>query len=110
MAYTGWQDYGVSGGEGLQAGKAPSSLLTHCSGIYGHARLYRLWFAGYQPTEGDTRGSGSGCNWLRIGFTVGQIGKLKAVCRVIGVAGDSKVPVREKRFLVSMNMYRPQGR
>ncbi|MCG9546370.1 NADP-dependent oxidoreductase [Vibrio sp. Isolate33] len=89
LAYTGWQDYGVSDGEGLiKLGKEPShpSYALGIMGMPGFTAYMGLLDIG-QPKEGDTLVVAAATG--PVGATVGQIGKLKG-CRVIGVAGGQE--------------------
>ncbi|MCG9629958.1 NADP-dependent oxidoreductase [Vibrio sp. Isolate30] len=89
LTYTGWQDYGVSNGEGLvKLGMAPShpSFALGIMGMPGFTAYMGLLDIG-QPKEGDTLVVAAATG--PVGATVGQIGKLKG-CRVIGVAGGEE--------------------
>lgn len=89
LAYTGWQDYGLSDGSGLtRLGQEPQNP-SHALGILGMPG-----FTGYmglldigRPQKGDTLVVAAATG--PVGATVGQIGKLKG-CRVVGVAGSSE--------------------
>ncbi|AGH80928.1 Quinone oxidoreductase [Psychromonas sp. CNPT3] len=89
LAYSGWQDFSVSNGDGLvplgQSPQNPSHALG-IMGMPGFTAYMGLLDIG-QPKSGDTLvvAAASG----PVGATVGQIGKLKG-CRVIGVAGGSE--------------------
>lgn len=89
LAYTGWQDYGVSNGEGLvKLGMEPShpSFALGIMGMPGFTAYMGLLDIG-QPKEGDNLVVAAATG--PVGATVGQIGKLKG-CRVIGVAGGEE--------------------
>jgi len=89
LAYTGWQDYGVSNGEGLiKLGQDPShpSYALGIMGMPGFTAYMGLLDIG-QPKAGDTLVVAAATG--AVGATVGQIGKLKG-CRVIGVAGGAE--------------------
>ncbi len=89
LAYTGWQDFGVSDGEGLiKLGKQPShpSYALGIMGMPGFTAYMGLLDIG-QPKQGDTLVVAAATG--AVGATVGQIGKLKG-CRVIGVAGGEE--------------------
>lgn len=89
LAYTGWQDYGVSNGEGLvKLGMEPNhpSFALGIMGMPGFTAYMGLLDIG-QPEEGDTLVVAAATG--PVGATVGQIGKLKG-CRVIGVAGGEE--------------------
>lgn len=89
LAYTGWQDYGVSNGEGLiKLGQTPShpSYALGIMGMPGFTAYMGLLDIG-QPKAGDTLVVAAATG--AVGATVGQIGKLKG-CRVIGVAGGAE--------------------
>ncbi|GAB2645993.1 NADP-dependent oxidoreductase [Vibrio panuliri] len=89
LAYTGWQDYGISNGEGLiKMGMAPShpSYALGVMGMPGFTAYMGLLDIG-QPKPGDTLVVAAATG--AVGSMVGQIGKLKG-CRVIGVAGGEE--------------------
>ncbi|WP_114764895.1 NADP-dependent oxidoreductase [Vibrio rhodolitus] len=86
LAYTGWQDYGISNGEGLiKLGMNPThpSYALGVMGMPGFTAYMGLLDIG-QPKQGDTLVVAAATG--AVGSMVGQIGKLKG-CRVIGVAG-----------------------
>ncbi|EIJ0981848.1 NADP-dependent oxidoreductase [Vibrio vulnificus] len=89
LAYTGWQDYAISNGEGLiKLGKHPShpSYALGVMGMPGFTAYMGLLDIG-QPKEGDTLVVAAATG--AVGSMVGQIGKLKG-CRVIGIAGGEE--------------------
>nr|5ZXU_A Chain A, NADP-dependent oxidoreductase [Vibrio vulnificus MO6-24/O] len=89
LAYTGWQDYAISDGEGLiKLGKQPShpSYALGVMGMPGFTAYMGLLDIG-QPKEGDTLVVAAATG--AVGSMVGQIGKLKG-CRVIGIAGGEE--------------------
>ncbi|ELK8599481.1 NADP-dependent oxidoreductase [Vibrio vulnificus] len=89
LAYTGWQDYAISNGEGLiKLGKQPShpSYALGVMGMPGFTAYMGLLDIG-QPKEGDTLVVAAATG--AVGSMVGQIGKLKG-CRVIGIAGGEE--------------------
>ncbi|ELQ2336499.1 NADP-dependent oxidoreductase [Vibrio vulnificus] len=89
LAYTGWQDYAISNGEGLiKLGKQPShpSYALGVMGMPGFTAYMGLLDIG-QPKEGDTLVVAAATG--AVGSMVGQIGKLKG-CRVIGIAGSEE--------------------
>lgn len=89
LAYTGWQDYGISNGEGLiKLGMNPShpSYALGVMGMPGFTAYMGLLDIG-QPKPGDTLVVAAATG--AVGSMVGQIGKLKG-CRVIGVAGGEE--------------------
>ncbi|WP_028024201.1 NADP-dependent oxidoreductase [Enterovibrio calviensis] len=89
LAYTGWQGYAVSDGEGLlKLGKNPShpSFALGIMGMPGFTAYMGLLDIG-QPKEGDTIVVAAATG--PVGATVGQIGKLKG-CRVVGIAGGEE--------------------
>ncbi|HAS6175210.1 TPA: zinc-binding dehydrogenase [Vibrio vulnificus] len=89
LAYTGWQDYSLSNGEGLiKLGKQPShpSYALGVMGMPGFTAYMGLLDIG-QPKEGDTLVVAAATG--AVGSMVGQIGKLKG-CRVIGIAGGEE--------------------
>ncbi|GAB3518333.1 NADP-dependent oxidoreductase [Photobacterium alginatilyticum] len=89
LAYTGWQSYGISDGEGLlKLGKQPTapSYALGIMGMPGFTAYMGLLDIG-QPKQGDTLVVAAATG--PVGATVGQIGKIKG-CRVIGVAGGEE--------------------
>ena len=89
LAYTGWQDYGISNGEGLiKLGKTPThpSYALGVMGMPGFTAYMGLLDIG-QPKAGETLVVAAATG--AVGSMVGQIGKLKG-CRVIGVAGGEE--------------------
>ncbi|MGL1098611.1 NADP-dependent oxidoreductase [Vibrio vulnificus] len=89
LAYTGWQDYALSDGEGLiKLGKQPShpSYALGVMGMPGFTAYMGLLDIG-QPKDGDTLVVAAATG--AVGSMVGQIGKLKG-CRVIGIAGGEE--------------------
>lgn len=89
LAFTGWQDYGISDGEGLiKMGMNPThpSYALGVMGMPGFTAYMGLLDIG-QPKEGDTLVVAAATG--AVGSMVGQIGKLKG-CRVIGVAGGAE--------------------
>ncbi|ELL0594992.1 NADP-dependent oxidoreductase [Vibrio vulnificus] len=89
LAYTGWQDYAISNGEGLiKLGKQPShpSYALGVMGMPGFTAYMGLLDIG-QPKEGDTLVVAAATG--AVGSMVGQIGKFKG-CRVIGIAGGEE--------------------
>ncbi|MFT5880208.1 MAG: NADPH-dependent curcumin reductase CurA [Moritella sp.] len=89
LAYTGWQDYGISSGEGLiKLGTEPTnpSYALGILGMPGFTAYMGLLDIG-QPKAGETLVVAAATG--PVGATVGQIGKLKG-CRVVGVAGGTE--------------------
>ncbi|WCP69914.1 NADP-dependent oxidoreductase [Vibrio tubiashii] len=89
LAFTGWQDYGISDGEGLiKMGKNPThpSYALGVMGMPGFTAYMGLLDIG-QPKAEDTLVVAAATG--AVGSMVGQIGKLKG-CRVIGVAGGEE--------------------
>ncbi len=89
LAFTGWQDYGLSNGEGLiKMGTNPAnpSYALGVMGMPGFTAYMGLLDIG-QPKQGDTLVVAAATG--AVGSMVGQIGKLKG-CRVIGVAGGDE--------------------
>ncbi|MGR3038802.1 NADP-dependent oxidoreductase [Vibrio vulnificus] len=89
LAYTGWQDYAISNGEGLiKLGKHPGhpSYALGVMGMPGFTAYMGLLDIG-QPKAGDTLVVAAATG--AVGSMVGQIGKLKG-CRVIGIAGGEE--------------------
>ena len=89
LAYTGWQDYGISDGEGLiKLGAEPTnpSFALGILGMPGFTAYMGLLDIG-QPKSGDTLVVAAATG--PVGATVGQIGKLKG-CYVVGIAGGAE--------------------
>lgn len=89
LGYSGWQDYDISGGEGLvNLGANPQhpSWALGVLGMPGFTAYMGLLDIG-QPKAGETLVVAAATG--PVGATVGQIGKLKG-CRVVGVAGGSE--------------------
>ncbi|NOH80385.1 NADP-dependent oxidoreductase [Vibrio sp. RE86] len=89
LAFTGWQDFGISNGEGLiKLGQSPAypSYALGVMGMPGFTAYMGLLDIG-QPKQGDTLVVAAATG--AVGSMVGQIGKLKG-CRVIGVAGGEE--------------------
>ena len=89
LSFTGWQDYGISNGEGLikmGANPANPSYALGVMGMPGFTAYMGLLDIG-QPKPGDTLVVAAATG--AVGSMVGQIGKLKG-CRVIGVAGGEE--------------------
>ncbi|MBK4715555.1 NADP-dependent oxidoreductase [Enterobacteriaceae bacterium YMB-R22] len=86
LAYTGWQTYALSDGEGLvKLGDSPAhpSWRLGVLGMPGFTAYMGLLDIG-QPKQGETLVVAAATG--PVGATVGQIGKIKG-CRVVGVAG-----------------------
>ncbi|MCG3865622.1 MULTISPECIES: NADP-dependent oxidoreductase [unclassified Photobacterium] len=89
LAYSGWQDYAVSNGEGLiKLGMNPThpSYALGVMGMPGFTAYMGLLDIG-QPKQGDTIVVAAATG--AVGSMVGQIGKIKG-CRVVGVAGGNE--------------------
>ena len=89
LSYSGWQDYAVSGTEGLvKLGDNPAnpSWALGILGMPGFTAYMGLLDIG-QPKAGETLVVAAATG--PVGATVGQIGKLYG-CRVVGVAGGSE--------------------
>lgn len=89
LGYSGWQDYDISGGEGLvKLGDNPPhpSWSLGILGMPGFTAYMGLLDIG-QPKPGETLVVAAATG--PVGATVGQIGKIKG-CRVVGVAGGSE--------------------
>ncbi|MCZ3381813.1 NADP-dependent oxidoreductase [Kosakonia sp. SOY2] len=89
LGYSGWQDYDISGGEGLvKLGDNPPhpSWPLGILGMPGFTAYMGLLDIG-QPKSGETLVVAAATG--PVGATVGQIGKIKG-CRVVGVAGGSE--------------------
>ncbi len=89
LAYSGWQDYALSGGEGLRkldAARMKPSWALGILGMPGFTAYMGLMDIG-QPKPGETVvvAAASGA----VGSVVGQVAKLKG-CRVVGIAGGEK--------------------
>lgn len=86
LAYTGWQRYAISNGDGLlKLGTQPTqpSFALGIMGMPGFTAYMGLLDIG-QPKAGETVVVAAATG--PVGATVGQIGKIKG-CRVVGVAG-----------------------
>ncbi|WP_455425825.1 NADP-dependent oxidoreductase [Dryocola sp. LX212] len=88
LAYTGWQDYALSDGEGLQKLDADMDHLSYALGLLGMPG-----FTGYmgltdignpQPGETVVVAAASGA----VGSVVGQVAKLRGA-RIVGIAGGA---------------------
>ncbi|KJF83630.1 NADP-dependent oxidoreductase [Photobacterium angustum] len=89
LAYSGWQDYAVSNGEGLiKLGMNPThpSYALGVMGMPGFTAYMGLLDIG-QPKQGDTIVVAAATG--AVGSMVGQIGKIKG-CRVVGIAGGDE--------------------
>ncbi|PSW74076.1 NADP-dependent oxidoreductase [Photobacterium sp. GB-50] len=89
LAYSGWQDYAVSNGEGLiKLGMNPThpSYALGVMGMPGFTAYMGLLDIG-QPKQGDTIVVAAATG--AVGSMVGQIGKIKG-CRVVGIAGGNE--------------------
>ncbi len=88
VAYSGWQDYAVSDGRGLQlldAAMSQPSLALGVLGMPGFTAYMGLLDIG-QPQAGETVVVAAATG--AVGSAVGQIAKLKG-CRVVGIAGGA---------------------
>lgn len=86
LAYTGWQDYALSDGEGLQKLDANMAHPSYALGLLG-----MLGFTGYMgltdignPQAGETVVVAAATG--AVGSVVGQVAKLRG-CRAVGIAG-----------------------
>ncbi|MBQ4833577.1 NADP-dependent oxidoreductase [Pseudoalteromonas sp. MMG010] len=89
LAYTGWQDYAISNGEGLTPlGKNPThpSYALGILGMPGFTAYMGLLDIG-KPQAGETVVVAAATG--PVGATVGQIAKLKG-CKVVGIAGGQE--------------------
>ncbi len=89
LAYSGWQDYGLSDGTGLtRLGENPKnpSYALGILGMPGFTAYMGLLDIG-RPKQGETLVVAAATG--PVGATVGQIARLKG-CRVVGVAGGSE--------------------
>lgn len=89
VAFTGWQDYAVSNGQGLlKLGQNPThpSYALGVMGMPGFTAYMGLLDIG-QPKAGETVVVAAATG--PVGATVGQIAKLKG-CRVVGIAGGEE--------------------
>ncbi|CAM3744664.1 NADPH-dependent curcumin reductase [Vibrio aerogenes CECT 7868] len=89
LAYTGWQQYALSAGEGLlKLGNNPQnpSYALGILGMPGFTAYMGLLDIG-QPQSGETVVVAAATG--PVGATVGQIAKLKG-CRVVGIAGGAE--------------------
>ena len=89
LAYTGWQTYAISNGEGLMSlGKEPTnpSYALGIMGMPGFTAYMGLLDIG-APKAGETVVVAAATG--PVGATVGQIAKIKG-CKVVGVTGGSE--------------------
>ncbi len=89
VGYAGWQDYALSGGEGLvklEPGMRHPSYALGVLGMPGLTAYGGLLDIG-APQAGETLVVGAATG--AVGSVVGQMGKLKG-CRVVGVAGGAE--------------------
>ncbi|WP_067583595.1 NADP-dependent oxidoreductase [Endozoicomonas ascidiicola] len=89
LSFTGWQDYGISDGEGLlNLGQSPTmpSYALGIMGMPGFTAYMGLLDIG-APKAGETVVVAAATG--PVGATVGQIAKLKG-CKVIGIAGGDE--------------------
>lgn len=101
LGYLGWQEYGISSGQGLQKlpqdEQIPLSAYLGVVGMPGITAWFGLMHIG-QPKSGETVvvSAASGA----VGSVVGQLAKSKG-CRVVGIAGGPtkcEYAVRELGF------------
>jgi len=88
LSYSGWQDYAVSNGEGINnLGQSPTnpSWALGILGMPGFTAWAGLTHIG-EPKAGETIVVAAATG--PVGATVGQIGKLRG-CRVVGIAGGA---------------------
>lgn len=89
VAYSGWQEYAVSPGQGLMRVDPSLPQPTLALGVLGMPGLTAygglLDIGAPQPGETLVVGAATGA----VGSVVGQLGKLKG-CRVVGVAGGEQ--------------------
>lgn len=86
LSHSGWQDYGISNGEGLKKidfGVAPASAALGVLGMPGLTAYAGLLEIG-KPTAGETVVVAAAAG--AVGSAVGQIAKIKGA-RAIGIAG-----------------------
>ncbi|MDE1330064.1 NADP-dependent oxidoreductase [Vibrio aestuarianus] len=89
LAYTGWQDYALSNGQGLlKLGSNPTqpSYALGIMGMPGFTAYMGLLDIG-QPKAGETVVVAAATG--PVGATVGQIAKIKG-CHVVGIAGGEE--------------------
>jgi NADPH-dependent curcumin reductase CurA len=89
LGYSGWQDYAVSGGEGLMKLDPAMPRPSYALGVLGMPGLtaYGGLLDIGAPQAGETLVVGAATG--AVGSVVGQLGKLKG-CRVVGVAGGEE--------------------
>ncbi|MBT5187592.1 MAG: NADP-dependent oxidoreductase [Kordiimonadaceae bacterium] len=89
LSYTGWQDYALSDGEGLNLLGADFPNPSYALGILGMPGFtaYMGLLDIGKPKTGETIVVGAATG--PVGATVGQIGKIKG-CHVVGVAGGTE--------------------
>lgn len=89
LAYSGWQDFAVSDGNGLvrlDPNAGPLSAALGVLGMPGFTAYMGLLDIG-QPKSGETLVVAAATG--PVGATVGQIAKLKG-CKVVGIAGGAE--------------------
>lgn len=89
LSYQGWQDYGLSNGEGLiklDPQQAPPSYALGVLGMPGFTAYMGLLDIG-QPKPGETLVVAAATG--AVGSMVAQIGKLKG-CKVVAIAGGAE--------------------
>ncbi|MFN3649418.1 MAG: NADP-dependent oxidoreductase [Armatimonadota bacterium] len=109
VAYSGWQDYALSDGEGLLKLDPGLPRPSYALGVLGMPGLTAygglLDIGAPQPGETLVVGAATGA----VGSVVGQLGKLKG-CRVVGIAGGEekcRYAVEELGFDACLDHYQP---
>ena len=117
----GWQEYGVSDGQGLKKvdGKLPLSVYLGAVGMPGVTAYIGLYDIG-EPKEGETVVVSAAAG--AVGSVVGQLAKLRG-CRAVGIAGgkekcdyvvrdlgfDACVDYRSSSFVDELRAATPNG-
>lgn len=109
VAYSGWQDYAVSDGQGLMKLDPSMPRPSYALGVLGMPGLtaYGGLLDIGAPKAGETLVVSAATG--AVGSVVGQIGKLKG-CRVVGVAGGEekcRYAVEELEFDACVDRRRP---
>lgn len=89
LASTGWQEYALSKGEGVQKVDPTRGPISYALGVLGMPGLtaYTGLLNIGKPQAGETLVVAAAAG--AVGLVVGQIAKLKG-CRVVGIAGGEK--------------------
>ena len=97
LAFGGWQDYALSGGEGLMRIDPELAPVTTALGVLGMPGMtaYTGLLNIGDPKPGETVVVAAAAG--PVGATVGQIAKLKG-CRAVGIAAENKLDYIREEF------------